>query len=549
MMCRVRAPPAAAEQDALSAALQQPDFYPGHPDEVTVCETHISRVYLAGDRAYKLKKALQLAFVDYRTLQRRRELCGEEVRLNRRLAPELYLGVRSVTAAGGRFALSAEDDPGAVEYLVEMRRYDERCTLAAKLRSGALTRRELVALAQTIARFHARAPAAPSCDANAGANTCARSPADPPAHNVTRNLRELLEIVDEQPDREVVLALARFASAFLATHEQLLEDRSARGMVREVHGDLRAEHVLLDGGVTIVDCVEFDASLRTLDVADDLAFLVMDLCACGAQELAWELVSAYRDAGGDPGDDALVAFYATHRALVRCKVGLLRAAQQPLGSAAREGHTSAARELLRLAQRLAWRAREPLVLVICGLPASGKSHLSRALCSASGIAHVSSDVTRKQLAGVDASERAPRAAYHPDFSARTYSELGLLAAAHARASRSVLVDATFRHRADRDAFARAFSDAAPLLYVECCAQDATRAERAAKRAHDRTDRASDASLAVVLRESSSWEPLTEVPQDAHLTLSTEGPTDQLLAQITAAVDRWLRCAPARAARA
>ncbi|MGO9754870.1 MAG: AAA family ATPase [Solirubrobacteraceae bacterium] len=507
-------------------ALARSDFYPGRPDRVEMRETHISWVFLAGDRAYKLKKPLLLAFLDYGTPQRRREMCHEEVRLNRRLAADVYLGVRAVAATGDGLELAAEDDPRAVDYLVEMRRYDERCTLAAKLERGELKRGEIVGLARVLAQFHARAP------------QCA--PVGLPALAVERrmeeNFHELLAIAEQRAEVGRVLVLERFAHAFVVAHAQMLDTRVRRGAVREVHGDLRAEHVLLDGAVRVVDCIEFDRGLRELDVTDDLAFLAMDLTARGGERFARTLVRAYRDAGGDAGQDWLIAFYATYRALVRAKVALMRAVAFPASSSEHGRESAAARDLLGLAERFAWRARLPLVIVICGVPAAGKSHLAGALAKVSGLPQLSSDVIRKRLAGIRPHQRAPDAVYSTDFNRMTYAELGRRAATETAMCGGALVDATFRHRADRDAFADAFAGAAPVLFVECRAPVNVLAERAAQRDRQRA-RVSDASLSIVMRERSAWEALDELAPEAHVALRSDRPVEAQLADLVALLDQ------------
>ncbi|HSO99475.1 MAG TPA: AAA family ATPase [Solirubrobacteraceae bacterium] len=507
-------------------ALARPDFYPVGPDRVDVRETYISWVFLAGDRAYKLKKPLVLPFLDYGTPQRRREMCDQEVRLNRRLAPDLYLGVRAVAESPDGLLLAAEDDPRAVDYLVEMRRFDEHRTLAAKLERGELQRGEVAAVARTLAEFHARARGA----AAVGVPVLAVE------RRMAENFHELLAIVEQRAEIEWVLSLERFAHAWVLAHAQMLDARARRGFVREVHGDLRAEHVLLDETVQVVDCVEFDRGLRELDVADDLAFLVMDLTASGGERFARTLVRAYRDAGGDPGEDRLIAFYAAYRALVRAKVALVRAAQHPASSSEHGHESAAARDLLAVAERFAWRARLPLVIVLCGVPAAGKSHLAEALAEVSGLSHLSSDVARKRLVGIRSHQRAPGAAYSADFNRLTYAELGRRAARETADRGGALVDATFRHRADRDAFAETFGNAAPLLFVECRAPAHVLAKRAARR--DRQPRrVSDASLSVVLRERSTWEPLDELPPEAHVTLRSDRPVEGQLADLLPLLDR------------
>ena len=517
---------ALAPAGEIRAALARPDFYPARPDRVDVCETHISWVFLAGDRAYKLKKPLVLAFLDYGTPERRREMCREEVRLNRRLAPDLYLGVCAVAAHEQGLELAAADDPRAVDYLVEMRRYDEERTLAAKLERGELRRGEVVRLGRTLARFHHRARRV----AAGGAPVLAVE------RRMTENFHELLAIVEQRAEVGWVLELERFVHAFVVAHAQMLDARARRGLVREGHGDLRAEHILLGETLEVIDCIEFDRGLRELDVADDLAFLVMDLVAHGGDRFAKAVVRAYRDAGGDPGEDRLIAFYAAYRALVRAKVALLRAAQQPAAGSERARESAAARELLALAERFAWRARLPLVIVICGAPAAGKSRLAQALAELSHLPHLSSDVTRKRLAGIGLRQRASDAAYSAEFNRLTYAELGHHAAKETAACGGALVDATFRHRADRDAFAEAFGDAAPLLFVESRAPVRVRAERASRR--DRQPRrVSDASLSVVLRERSAWEPLDELAPEAHVTLRSDRSVDTQIEDLRALLDR------------
>lgn len=511
----------------LPSALAAPGFYQHAPERVLVHETHISWVFVAGELAYKLKKPVRLPFLDYGTRRRRRAMCRREVLLNRRLAPELYLGVRAVVEDARGLALGDEDDPRAVDYLVEMRRYDERATLASRLARGELRRADVADVGQALARFHQRASRVRTGVQSARVRSI-----------VGENCRELADLVAHRPERLPVLALERFASSFIAATADTLDRRAHQGLVRDVHGDLRAEHVLVDGSVQIVDCIEFDTRLRRLDVADDLAFLVMDLTHRGGEGYVQALLDGYAAGGGAPCPPPLLAFYAMHRALVRAKVELLRAAEAQPGSALHGRHSAAARELTALAERFAWRARTPLVLVVCGVPAAGKSQLARALAAASGFAHLSSDVVRKRLAGVRLHERGPPELYDEEWNRRTYARLGELAAGQAHAHGGAIVDATFRRRADRDAFAAAFAGGAPAVFVECRAPAAVLAERAARRQRARTS-VSDASLAVVMRERLAWEPLDELAPDAHVAVRSDRPPDDILADLAALLDQRL----------
>jgi uncharacterized protein len=514
--------------ERVRAGLARPESYPHQPATVEVRETHLSWVFLAGDRVYKLKKPLVLDFVDYGSAARRRELCGEEVRLNRRLASDIYLGVRGVAVKADGVELVAEDDPRALDFIVEMVRYDEGNSMAAKLERGELAHDDIAAVARVLFQFHARARRV----------AVGRSPALAVERRFERNLHELLSCAEQRGEIDRALSLERFAHAFTVGHAVSLQSRANRGLVREGHGDLRAEHVIIDNDVRIVDCVEFDPEFRQLDVADDLAFLVFDLAAHGGAHFGEALVDAYRDAGGDPGDRSLVAFYASYRALVRAKVALVRAAQYPASSASQGQASMHARDLILLAERFAWRARLPLALIVCGLPASGKSLLAGALAERSGLAHVSSDITRKRLAAIDPSQRGSADIYRPEWNARTYAELGRRAAHEVATRGGAIVDATFRHGADRQVFAGAFGTAAPSLFIECLAPAAVLAERAADRESE-PGRISDADAEVVEREQRSWEPLDDVPGSAHLAVRSDRPVEQVVGDVLALLDRRL----------
>jgi uncharacterized protein len=510
--------------------LLQPHTYRHGPVTVELRETHISWVFLAGDRAYKLKKPVVLDFVDYGTAVRRRQMCNEEVRLNRRLAPDIYLGVRGVVLTDDGVELTDQTDPRAVDFLVEMRRFDEGQTLASKLACGELEREEVTAVGKLLADFHASARRV--------------SPTSSSVLGVERqfdcNVHELLGCVEQRSEIERVQTLERFAHGFISRHAQTFRTRAEQGYVREGHGDLRAEHVLLGNGpsVQIVDCIEFDRGLRELDVADDLAFLAFDLAAHGGARYAELLVRAYRDAGGTPGEDSLISFYAAYRALVRAKVALVHASQQPPTSAARGRESALARDLIGLAEHFAWRARLPLVIAVCGVPASGKSYLARRLAEAAGLAHLSSDVTRKRLVGQPLTQHARAASYRADWNLRTYAELGRAAKQAVEQRGGAIVDATFRHAADRRAYASAFGAAAPVVFVECQAPRVVLARRASLR-RPGAAHASDADRSIVLRERGSWEPLDEVAASAHVMLRTDRSAEESTADLLALLDGHL----------
>ena len=272
--------------------------------------------------------------------------------------------------------------------------------------------------------------------------------------------------------------LARFCRAALAAFGPELADRAAAGLVRDGHGDLRAEHVLLGTGIQAVDGVEFDRDLRVADVGYDLAFLIMDV-ARRDDDLARALVRGYRAAGGDPGGEALLAFLCAVRALIRAKVDFLRAAQ--LTGAAADERAARAIELLTVAERFAWRVRLPRVVCVTGRAASGKSTLAEALGAAAGRTVLSSDRIRKLRAGIDPHDRAGPSAYGDGESRAVYMELARRAAVAARHDGGAVVDATFRRATDADAFAATSPAAAAAAWLVCEAPPAVRLERARAR--------------------------------------------------------------------
>jgi uncharacterized protein len=488
-------------------------------------ETHISWVLLAGEAAYKLKTPVRFAFVDYGTLERRRALCHEEVRLNRRLAPDVYRGVLAVVpTAGGAFGFADEQDPRAVEYAVEMRRYDEDATLLRRLAAGTAGETDVSAVGRRLAEFHAAAaiPLEPE-------RTVARL-----WSMLDENFASLRELVPTARGR--IDGAERLAAALQRGRREELLARAGAGLVRDGHGDLRAEHVVLERGIEVVDCVEFDPLLREQDVGLDLAFLVMDLMRRD-ERLARALETAYREAGGDPGDDALVRFFAAQRALIRAKVALIRAGQVEAADAGRRSGEAA--ELLDLADLLGWSVRLGDLAVVCGVAASGKSTLAAALAERAGATVISSDVVRKRLLGIDPTARAPTGAYADDVNRRTYDALGRLAWRLVEAGDRVVVDATFRFAADRRAFAAARGDAEPAVWIECRAPASVLTDRAARRATD-PQRVSDADAGIVGLQIEEWEPLDEIPADRRVVVATDRPAADVVAAAAEILDERLQ---------
>ena len=477
------------------------------PQPVELRETHAAWVLLSGDVALKLRKPVRFAFLDYSTPALRLAAAREEVRVNAALAPGLCRGVRALVEHDGRIELGPPvETAGAVDYAVEMRRFDERLTMAARCDAGRLRERQVDAIARLLARFHAGAE---RCDGGTEAF----------AARVRADVGELQQMTGTRP------ALARFAEAALARHAAELDARAGRGCCRDGHGDLRAEHVVLEQPPLIVDRIEFDAALRRIDVGSDLAFLTMDLELRGCAGAARRLVAAYVRAGGDPGSAGLRTLFAWQRAIVRAKVALLR------------DDGEEAERLLALAERLAWRERLAGVTLVSGPPASGKSTLADLLARRSGLPVLSSDVVRKELAGAAATARLDADAYRAEATDAVYRELGARAARAVAEQGGAIVDATGRSQALRRLLLEQLDDRGPVRVLVCEAPAALRRARADARLSD-PERVSDADAAVAERIAAAFEPplAGEARIDAVLRVDCRELGDAPLEQLAARLD-------------
>lgn len=484
---RVRVSPPAGGLPALIRALSDPALYPGRPTAIEVRQTHASCVFLTPTDVYKLKKPVDLGFLDYSTLPRRARMCRREVELNRRLAPSVYLDVERLVR-GPQGGLRLGGSGRTVDYLVHMRRLPDEAALSAALAADAAGEAEVRRVATLVARFHSEAPVV---SARFGAPRRLRREA-------LDNFRALENAAVGHLSVPLTEKVREHTDAFFRDTQPLLEARARAGHVRECHGDLRAEHVyLMEDGVAIIDCVEFSRALRCIDTAVDIAFLVMDLVALGEAPMAVALTHHYRAAGEDLPED-LLAFACGYRAMVRCKVAAIRALEPEMSPAARERAAGEAAALLYHAACFAVGERRPQLLLVSGLSGTGKSTLARRLNSALNWPVLSADETRKRLAGLRSGEHSPAALnaglYSAEMNARVYGELLARAGRLLTVGRSVILDATFRRPADlltaRD-LARAAG--ARFAAVECVAPDEVVRRRLDERSRTGGDPWSDAT--------------------------------------------------------
>jgi uncharacterized protein len=520
---------------ALSAtvgAMIRPEAYQDHPRSVELRQTHVSYVFLAGAYVYKIKKPVRFAFLDASTLARRHQLCLDEVRLNRRLAPDVYLGVVPILRSGGELVLGAEsagaaEAGGAVEWAVRMRRLDEAAMLDRMVAQGAVSVAQIRAIAARLADFHRAAGADQAWKYGSAASVW---------RLVRGNLGELaLDSTDTIAPAELDEA-ERFVHSIVELRWSLLNRRALGARVCEGHGDLRCEHVSLAGDtIRIIDCVEFSEGLRYVDVASDVGFLAMDLDRLGARGLSDEWVGAYREAAGDADLPLLIPFYKIHRALVRAKVEGLTSRDAAIAPDQRAAAAASARRYVALALGFA-RESWPAVMVVCGLSGSGKSTVARRLADRLGFEWLRSDEIRKRLAGVASDERLSdgyaTGAYSREFTQKTYAALLSEAAARLHDGAGAIIDATFAAPAYRaEALALASRAHLPVLFVECRASHVEIVRRLTHRAR-RADEISDAGVATYLRQRDEFVALDEIPQSCHLVVDTERGLEAVSASIT-----------------
>ena len=492
-------------------ALLNPSIYDHAVDKIELVETHISWVLLTGDFAYKIKKPVNFGFLDFSSLEKRQYYCEEELRLNRRFAPQLYLDVITITGTEDQPSINGKGE--VLEYAVKMKQFPSESLLSTKLDSGDLREAHMDWLAQVIADFHQKANIA-KAKSKFGTLEAIAQP-------VSENIQQIRHQIQE-PD--ILLQLDSIEKWSKTAFKRLypeLRKRKQEGYIRECHGDLHLGNIIqLHEKIIPFDCLEFNENLRWIDVLSEIAFLVMDLDDHQRTDLARRLLNKYLEHTGDYRNLAVLQYYMVYRAMVRAKVNALRLNQDGLAQQEIDSIHNECKSYITLGN-LYITDRKPVLIIMHGFSGSGKTTISQFILEASPVIRIRSDIERKRLykdqlpdssdAGKNLKTQSAinEGIYNRESSSMTYNHLQMLAEDIILAGMSVIVDAAFLQAEQRQQFSQLASMLdVPFRIIDCHAEHSILKQRISERQNHGGD-ASDATLDVLFHQQENHDPLTE----------------------------------------
>jgi aminoglycoside phosphotransferase family enzyme/predicted kinase len=492
----------------LIEGMLQPGFYP-HPVRVPVelIQTHISFVLLTGDYVYKVKKPVNLGFLDYSTLGKRQYFCERELQMNQLGAPGLYLEAVPVTRAGDGFELGGEGEP--VEYAVKMRQFPQDSLFVNMLEGGGLTEKHLEELGRVVAKFHTEAPVSEWILTFGEVSQIRKT--------VEQNYELSKKYIGGPQTREQFEETKQYTDKFFAQRQEQFLSRIQNERIRGCHGDLHLRNIALWGDeILLFDCIEFNEYFRFVDVMYDIGFTVMDLQGRGRGDLANAFLNTYLEHTGDWEGLQVLPLYLTRQAYVRAKVSSLLLDDAGVSAEDKEkAHQTAAHYY-----RLAWQYTQPRtgeLILMSGLSGSGKSTVARKLARRQGAIHIRSDAVRKHLAGIPLNQRGGEDIYTSEMTQRTYDRLLQLGVMLAEEGWRVILDAKYdRQSLRRDAIALAQRSQLPLQILHCTAP----VEVLRDRLHRRTGDIADATADLLAAQQAGAEPFTEAEQVYVRTVDT-----------------------------
>jgi aminoglycoside phosphotransferase family enzyme/predicted kinase len=489
-----------ARLERIIESLSKPGCYPHAPSSVEVIQTHISVIFIAGDLVYKVKKPLDLGFLDFSSTETRRVFCQREVELNSRFAPGWYLGVVWIFEDENGFNLAGHGREA--EPAVLMKRIPLEYGMPALLSRELVTPSMLDRLSARIAEIHRNAPTGPHISRFGARKVIAQ--------NIRENFNQTERFVGRTLDGETRRTVLDLSLGFLKTHSDLFLRRVDRGFIRDCHGDLHLEHVVILNGIILFDCIEFNDRFRYGDTASDIAFLLMDLDYGGFPAYAARLSEGYADCAQDEECLALFPFYKAYRAYIRGKVASFTLDEPEVTESTKNAETHEAGDYFHLAASYLRPALPPALFLTTGFTGAGKSFLATRLSDRLGVEVFRSDVMRKELFSVaPAAHRLDKygeGIYTSKASARTYRALLDAAETSLRGGKSVILDAAFLRREAREAaYLVAKAVGARTYVLECACPEGVARTRLEARANQ-PDEPSDGRWEVYVAQRAEYEP-------------------------------------------
>jgi hypothetical protein len=499
----------------LVEAMTKPGFYPHRPPRVELLQTHISFIFLAGDYVYKVKKDVDFGFLDFTSLEKRKHFCEEELRLNRRLAPDFYLDVIEIAEdTGGNITMGARGK--IIEYAIQMRRLPADRMLKKLLSEGRFSPPDMEKIARKVSDFHRQAETGGRIDENGGLAVI--------RHNQDENFEQTEKYIGLTIPDDKYRFIQSIIHGFMDRHRPLFERRVQEHRIRDCHGDLHIEHICLTDDVVIFDCIEFNERFRFGDAAAEVSFLAMDLDFNGYPDHATAFVDVYVRHSGDTELMKLLNFYRTYYAYVRGKVISFRLDDRAIGKQDREAAKELASRYFDLAYAYAARPEKKTLNLTAGLMGTGKSVLASRLASLFQAEIIRMDVVRKEMLHIDPEEHRyeefGKGIYSEEVSRRVYDRALEAAASRLRAGNSVIIDASFKSRTERLKAAQIAKDLqADFFILECRLPDRLITQRLEARMSEKGE-VSDGRADILEAQKGDFEPIDEVPARSRIVVET-----------------------------
>lgn len=496
-------------------AMKKPDFYPHHPSDVEFIQTHISYVFIAGDIVYKVKKPVKFDFLDFTTLEKRKFFCEEELILNRRLAPATYLDVVAISRDHlGKITLGETGE--IIDYAVRMKKLPADRMLKNLLLRGTADEKTMDAVAAKIAAFHQQARTDNKIDEMGSMENI--------RHNHEENFIETKKYINKTIPRYQYRFIGDYVDKFLTEKKTFLEKRVTDHKIRDCHGDLHLDHICINDDITIFDCIEFNERFRWGDVAEDVAFLTMDIDFNGWPQHAEHFVKSYIRYSGDEDMAVLLNFYCCYYAYVRGKVTSFRLNQKEISSSERREIQETAKRYFDLAYTYAARLEQPVLMVTAGLMGSGKSYQAKRLAQRLGAEIIRMDMLRKELFNIQPTERQYEnfgsGIYTDEISSLVYAKALEWAEQSIKNGKAVMIDASFkRHDQRQKAFNLAKNLHVPFYILECVCPDEITKKRLEQRAVKK-DNISDGRWELFQKQRDDFDSIRDIPANHLFRIDT-----------------------------